>query len=270
MQELNEVLSSHKSLQSQSVPAQKLPATEEKSAVSSLQTNVKPLMPNQPATPTPMTKPAGPAAIPADARYSEEPTKPLTTAPKPSVPASVKPIVVQPIDSNRRPETKPGVNILPDKVKIAAKPLDSFKPVNSAMVPPRDASVKQSLTAPAGMSKTKLDPVVKPGSGQSVKAVQAASDELGKLRALAVADLRQAPSVYVFLEDLAKKMNELKKYRELSLEQITSSFEQSPLYHTYLEAGLKIMDKQEFDRLSHSEFEAMADFRASLRKLLSK
>lgn len=101
-----------------------------------------------------------------------------------------------------------------------------------------------------------------------------------QISSLSIVDLRQALSVHAFLEEVAEKMRSLLTTRQATAAQIMIAFEQSPLYRGYLETGLKILsphpssptrgeEMKEGGGLSLQEFEAIADFRASLKRILS-
>lgn len=110
----------------------------------------------------------------------------------------------------------------------------------------------------------RLPPVAPVTSGIPAPSV---NNDLEKLQILTIADMRQAPSVYVFLESLGKKFKDLRERRVASAEELARALELSPLYKTYIDAGLKLMDAQNPDSLTHEEFEAITDFRMSLREL---
>ena len=80
--------------------------------------------------------------------------------------------------------------------------------------------------------------------------------------------MREAGSVYTFLEALTKKMSEVKHKKGIGTDALIAAFEQSPLYRVYLESGLRIMGKGD-SALTRSEFEAIADYRETLRKNLN-
>ena len=146
-----------------------------------------------------------------------------------------------------------------------------------------------SLKLPAHMPDAKTanpEQPVKPGIRYQVSGNQAfppepkaLSFELQKIHSLSVEDLRRASSVYVFLEELGKKMRELIRQKQASLEQITEAFEGSTLYRAYVEAGFQMLSPESDEGpatllrqeplLSRPEFEAIADFRARFRKILS-
>ena len=91
--------------------------------------------------------------------------------------------------------------------------------------------------------------------------------DLSSISALTLEQLREAPWVHVFLEKVKQQMDALLKSRTATMSEIIKAFEQSPLYQVYLQAGLKSLDGQKTESLSHEEFEAIADFRSSLNKL---
>ncbi len=76
---------------------------------------------------------------------------------------------------------------------------------------------------------------------------------------LTVDDLRQAESPEEFFETLKGKIGG-------HLEGI-KAFQKSPLYQSYLKAGMEIMEGKGPTGLTKSEFEIVAEFRASLKNL---
>ncbi|MDP3993813.1 MAG: hypothetical protein U1C57_00815 [Candidatus Doudnabacteria bacterium] len=106
-------------------------------------------------------------------------------------------------------------------------------------------------------------------SKPQVQQTAAPVNDPGKLGTLTVKDLRLASSVYTFLEALATRLRVLVKNKLTTPDEITVAFEQSPLYRDYLDAGLTIMSGDEPSALGHHEIEAIADFRTSLKKILT-
>ena len=82
--------------------------------------------------------------------------------------------------------------------------------------------------------------------------------------------MRAAPSVYTFLEEVGSKMKIFIKNKLTTPFEVAQAFEQSPLYQAYLDDGLKIMGGEKPAALSHHEIEAIADFRASLKRILGE
>jgi len=95
------------------------------------------------------------------------------------------------------------------------------------------------------------------------------ANDPGKLKMLSIKDLRLASSVYIFLEALGARLRVVVKNKLTTPDEIAIAFEQSPLYQDYLDAGLRIMAGEEPSLLNHHEIEAIADFRTSLRKILT-
>lgn len=89
------------------------------------------------------------------------------------------------------------------------------------------------------------------------------------IRSLTVEKMRSNLSVYRFLEQLAATIRSMLEKKVASREEIKQAFEQSPLYKAYLDSGLKIMSGERHEILSRDEFEALADFREALKKILS-
>lgn len=95
-------------------------------------------------------------------------------------------------------------------------------------------------------------------------------NDISKIQSLTLEDLRHAPSAYLFFEDLLSLMQALVGGRKSSAQELFQSFEQSPLYKSYLREGLqKLEGKSEGLALSQAEFEAIADFRSALKKILA-
>ena len=101
-----------------------------------------------------------------------------------------------------------------------------------------------------------------------VSATETKAAEVAEFKLLTVEKMREAGSVYTFLETVTKKMVKIKHKKGVGTDALIAAFEQSPLYHAYLESGLRIMGQGD-SPLTRSEFEAMADFRESLRKQLT-
>lgn len=104
--------------------------------------------------------------------------------------------------------------------------------------------------------------------------------ELNELKSLSVQDLKRAPSLKEFLQEVAAKMQSAIRSRIANFEQVVMAFEQSSLIAAYLDAGLRLLsphpssptrgeEMKEGGGLSRQEFEAIADFRASLKKILN-
>jgi len=101
-----------------------------------------------------------------------------------------------------------------------------------------------------------------------VNAVESNAADVEEFKELTVEKMREAGSVYTFLEALTKKMSEVKHKKGIGTDALIAAFEQSPLYRVYLESGLRIMGKGD-SALTRSEFEAIADYRETLRKNLN-
>lgn len=147
-----------------------------------------------------------------------------------------------------------------------AMPRQNFPPP----APQMDAIKAQKIgeikvTHPQKLTPPQSKPV--PPPSRQKENVNSRPSVLADLRLLRVENLRQEPSVYVFLEKLGQQLADLRKQQGVAYEDILAAFESSPLYRAYLETGLRIMDDQKSGSLTHEEFEAMADFRGSLRKL---
>lgn len=85
---------------------------------------------------------------------------------------------------------------------------------------------------------------------------------------LTIQDMRQARSLYEFFDSLAARWTVAVKNRQKSPEEITQTFETSPLYKAYVEAGKQMLEGRDPIQITKSEFEAIADFRTSLKKIL--
>lgn len=156
------------------------------------------------------------------------------------------------------PQPPPALHITPPSVSEATS---LPQPVISIPIPAPPAEYANLNDAP----ESPLESVSLPPPTSFAAPTRSVED----LHSVTVAAMRQAPSIFVFLEELGKKMKETMARQNLNADEVMQSFEQSPLYKVYLEAGLKIMDGQEPATLTRSEFEAMTDFRAALRKNLS-
>lgn len=156
------------------------------------------------------------------------------------------------------PQPPPALHITPPSVPEAMPPP---QPVISIPIPAPPAEYANLDDA----QKPPLEAVSLPPLTSFAAPTRSVED----LHSVTVMALRQAPSIFVFLEELGKKMKEAMARQNLNADEVMQSFEQSPLYKTYLEAGLKIMDGQEPATLTRSEFEAMTDFRTTLRKNLN-
>lgn len=96
---------------------------------------------------------------------------------------------------------------------------------------------------------------------------------------LTVEAMRQAPSPYEFFDNLAARMAVEAKTGKKPRQEITADFQASPLYKEYIKAGMRMLESTptsspldlggEGGGLTRSEFEAVAEFRTSLKKILS-
>jgi len=125
--------------------------------------------------------------------------------------------------------------------------------------PPASSAGVSPLQAPVGTIIESKIPAVRKAESDPADAAE--------LRSITLEKMRQAGSIYTFLEDLAHKASEARKRTHTSVDTLIMAFEHSPLYRAYLESGLNIMKKQD-GPLTRSEFEAMADFRTNLRSKL--
>lgn len=98
--------------------------------------------------------------------------------------------------------------------------------------------------------------------------------------------MRKAPSVYEFFDDLAARMILKIRNHETTAQEVIASFQASPLYKAYIKTGIEFLSNtnalsrseptgsttgawgRDPEALTRSEFEAVADFRTSLKKIL--
>ncbi len=168
-------------------------------------------------------------------RMSAEQMKELDRILSIKLPSSIKPAVT-PLTSPPSTPTVPSGQVREERVGVIAKPVD-LRP--------------KTISAPGPFTQR---PTLPPG--------------LESFKSLTVEDLRQAPSIYDFLEKLTLKIEELPKAHAATAAQIMAALEQSPFYKAYVESGLKFMAGEEKADLNHDELEAFTDFRANLRKIL--
>jgi len=90
--------------------------------------------------------------------------------------------------------------------------------------------------------------------------------ETASLTTLSVTDLKKAPSVYIFLETLNETISAMLA-KNISVDVIHDAYEKSPLHKAYLTSGIKLLSRQKSEALTREEFEALTDFRTSLKKL---
>ena len=90
---------------------------------------------------------------------------------------------------------------------------------------------------------------------------------LSSITRLTAADIRKAPSIYVNLEKAHKAIEEIVANTDIEPRQIITAFQSSPLYRDYLRTGMLLLNRDSNSPLSHDEFEAVADFHSSLKKL---
>ena len=126
------------------------------------------------------------------------------------------------------------------KKKIIIKPPVSLKPARENLIP----KTIQREEAPV---KTAPDP------------------QVSSFSEVSLAEMRSAPSVYAFLEDLHGKIKN-QTARGSAASDIWAAFERSPLYRVYLICGVKFMNGEKTADLSREEFEAIADFRSQLKR----
>ena len=93
------------------------------------------------------------------------------------------------------------------------------------------------------------------------------SPALSEIAKLAAAEIRKQPSVYVNLEKLHRDIKDIVANTDIVPRQIIAAFQSSPLYRDYLRTGLSLLNKDSNLPLSRDEFEAVADFHTSLKKL---
>ena len=91
--------------------------------------------------------------------------------------------------------------------------------------------------------------------------------ELVNISHLSAADLRKPPSIYVCLENLRKQIDRIVDGGHTSSGEALAAFEKSPLHRDYLQTGIRFINHDETAPLSHEEFEALTDFRSSLKKI---
>src|SRR3989344_1696279 len=107
-----------------------------------------------------------------------------------------------------------------------------------------------------------------PLMGEDKVGVMSSNDNLlDYLRSLSIETLRADGTVHSFFLDLKKKIQSLRLSH--SAQEIKTAFEQSPLWKTYLGAGMAAMESGTQNLMSQAEFEMVNDFRAELRKLLN-
>lgn len=92
---------------------------------------------------------------------------------------------------------------------------------------------------------------------------------LEHIDALTLADLRKYPTPEAFMAALMQQIHRLTEEEKKTLQDVSTEFEKSPLYRTYLQSGLRTIAGNQQDLLSQSEFEAIADFRAQLRRKIN-
>ena len=90
--------------------------------------------------------------------------------------------------------------------------------------------------------------------------------ELARLMSLSMDDMRRETSIYVFLENLNKDIQTMIAKR-IATADILNAFEKSPLHKSYLQVGLKLMNREKNVELSLEEFETLTDFRTNLQRL---
>lgn len=142
-----------------------------------------------------------------------------------------------------RPGEGQGVRIHPSVIHPEAAPLPNQKVEKVFEKPLAHNSPQPSLTPREGVSAQ--------AGGLTVEA------------------LRAAKSVYEFFDDLAARMVVRIKNRETTPAQIISTFQDSAIYQAYVQAGKEMLEGREPQALTRSEFEAVADFRTSLKKILN-
>ncbi len=147
--------------------------------------------------------------------------------------------------------------------KMTAIQVDELTKLLSVRMPPPSSSPPYKGGERVGVVHPSLLPKA------DIKPAPALPTDVESLKQINIEAMRKAPSVYLFLEELGKKMKDMVASRRASGETVRQAFEQSPLHRAYVSAGLKLMGGGESEILNHAEFEALADFRASLRKTLS-
>ena len=95
-------------------------------------------------------------------------------------------------------------------------------------------------------------------------------EKLYKVGSLTVTDLREAVSVYRFFERLNLDIRKLLATKQTTPGEIRKVFEACPLYKIYLDEGVKRMEGKGAEVLTQEEFEAITDFRASLKDFLGE
>jgi len=152
------------------------------------------------------------------------------------------------------PEIKPAPS--PVKVTPAPKPELKLTDIKPQVQPP----IQQPKVEPKLVEVKPAAPAVEP-TPVAVKA----NPETAAYSAIKLEDLHRAPSVYIFLEELEKKMKN--QSERTNFYDMVTAFETSPLYKAYLASGLGFMAGKKDQDLSHEEFEAIADFHAAIKRL---
>ena len=107
-----------------------------------------------------------------------------------------------------------------------------------------------------------------PLMGEDKVGVMSSNDNLlDYLRSLSLETLRADGTMHSFFLDLKKKIQSLRLSH--SAREIKTAFEQSPLWKTYLGAGMAAMEAGTQNLMAQDEFEMVNDFRTELRKLLN-
>lgn len=99
-------------------------------------------------------------------------------------------------------------------------------------------------------------------------AIPVTSMSLSEIKGLSFVQMRQAQSVYEFFDDLGAKIAVIARSGQATAGDIIEAFEASPLYASYIKVGSEMLEGKQPILLSRSEFEALADFRTSLKKIL--
>ena len=163
-------------------------------------------------------------------------------------------------------EKKEWLTLLPRMTDIQLGKLDrvlSAKAKESAAIPKRD---EIAAAARSGLAMTEKEEV--PRSDRQNMVFPKSVD---MIRNLTLAELRAAPSVYVFLSNLQEQIKKLLAERQARPMEIERALEGCPLYRSYVEAGMARISGRPSTvaALTREEFDALTDFRKGLHKLLN-